>query len=443
MGLEPALSRTAQTWPLAGIDLLPPEPDDPRCVIPKGVLDARVDEAAEAGYLAGDNPSLEAAGTEPLTSGRARQPEQKRRWSVAIVASVLFHLAVAATLLAMPSTEPELLEGIKLAESVQLGDAPDDQRSSGEQRPAELDSTNVTLVTMLAPKPVQTVTAETVEPTETLQPAQEHVAQADVSDPIQPVEEASTQPAPAEHVEPSNDQPMPTAEQPADPLPEILTADALKPEPDEVVVPKPAETKAEAVQEEVVQSPAPEPQQPKKVAPEKKKPVKEEKATAERTKAKEKPVRKAESRKKPAARQADEVAEAATKKPRSGNSGRNAADSRRGVADGNARGNSAASNGAGRNSDGGKAALSKYKAKVQARLQRVARGFSGSGRGTAIVSFVIGSNGGVSGIRLTKSSGSPAIDKAALAAVQRASPFPPLPPESGLSRWPFAAPLGL
>lgn len=442
MGLEPALSRTAQTWPLAGIDLLPPEPDDPRCVIPKGVLDARVDEAAEASYLASDNASLEAAGTEPLASGRPRQPEQKRRWSVAIVASALFHLAVAATLLAMPSTEPELLEGIKLAESVQLGDAPDDQRSSGEQRPAELDSTNVTLVTMLAPKPVQTVTAETVEPTETLQPTQEHVAQADVSDPIQPVEEASTQPAPAEHVEPANDQPTPSAEQPADPLPEILTADALKPEPDEVVVPKPAETKAEAVQEEAVQSPAPEPQQqPKKVAQEKKKTVK--KATAERTKAKEKPVRKAESRKKPAARQADEVAEAATKKPRSGNGGRNAADSRRGVADGNARGSSAASNGAGRNSDGGKAALSKYKAKVQARLQRVARGFSGSGRGTAIVSFVIGSNGGVSGIRLTKSSGSPAIDKAALAAVQRASPFPPLPPESGLSRWPFAAPLGL
>ena len=440
MGLEPALSGNARTWPLVGIGPLSPEADGPDFVFPKGMLDAQVDEAAEGVHLTNAHASLDAAPVERLGRAGVSQPGQKRRWSLAIVLSGLFHLAVAATLLAMPGTEPELLEGIRLAQSVQLGDAPEDQLSSGDRQPAELDATNVTLVTMLPPKPVETVTAETVTPTETLEPTQERATETDAAETIEPLEEAATPSAPTERVEPSEDPPAPTADQRADPLPEILTADALEPEPDEVAVPKSVETKAEVLQEEAVRAPAPE---PKKSAPEKKRPVAGKKLPSELPKAREKPVRKAEIRKKPPARQADDVAEKAAKKHRSGNEGRNAADARRGAADGNARGASTASNGAGRSADGGKAALSKYKSRVQAKLQRVARGFSGSGRGTAVVSFVIGANGGVSGIRLTRSSGSPAIDKAALAAVQRASPFPPLPPESGLSSWPFAAPLGL
>jgi protein TonB len=55
---------------------------------------------------------------------------------------------------------------------------------------------------------------------------------------------------------------------------------------------------------------------------------------------------------------------------------------------------------------------------------------SASGSGTAIVAFTISGSGGVGGVRVTRSSGSPAVDQEAAAMVRRASPFP-APPGGG------------
>ncbi|MEM9581779.1 MAG: TonB family protein [Pseudomonadota bacterium] len=74
----------------------------------------------------------------------------------------------------------------------------------------------------------------------------------------------------------------------------------------------------------------------------------------------------------------------------------------------------------------GNAAASNYPGLVMRRLAR-ARKVRGVGRGKAEVNFKIASNGGLAGARLTRSSGSGALDRAALRAVRNAAPFPPPP----------------
>ncbi len=93
----------------------------------------------------------------------------------------------------------------------------------------------------------------------------------------------------------------------------------------------------------------------------------------------------------------------------------------------------------------GKADMSNYLGKVVSRLQRQKRYPSDARRkrieGTAVVAFVISPNGSVGGIRLRKSAGNPALDKAALAMVRRAAPFPPFPKNSGRNRMPISVPV--
>lgn len=58
------------------------------------------------------------------------------------------------------------------------------------------------------------------------------------------------------------------------------------------------------------------------------------------------------------------------------------------------------------------------------------------------VQFTVSAGGSASGIRVVSSSGNPVFDNAAIETVQRAAPFPAIPPESGKSEWTFTMPLG-
>jgi periplasmic protein TonB len=71
-----------------------------------------------------------------------------------------------------------------------------------------------------------------------------------------------------------------------------------------------------------------------------------------------------------------------------------------------------------------------YRGVVWAHLARYKQTAAGSG--TAVVAFTVGGSGGVSGVRVTRSSGVASIDQEAAAMVRRASPFPP--PPGGQSR---------
>jgi TonB family protein len=69
-------------------------------------------------------------------------------------------------------------------------------------------------------------------------------------------------------------------------------------------------------------------------------------------------------------------------------------------------------------------AIENYRALVRA---QIARSTGGSATGIAGVSFSISPSGHLISVQITKSSGNRAVDQGALAAVRRASPFPPPP----------------
>src|SRR5690606_32748139 len=157
--------------------------------------------------------------------------------------------------------------------------------------------------------------------------------------------------------------------------------------------------------------------------------------------AEEKPAAKKTARQK--TEEDTKVAEKPDAKPKkTGNRGQNQTNARRGQADGQEKGDSRqASRGGLKNGKVGNAAVSNYPGKVRSKLARAARSVRAKGRGEVIVAFAVGSNGGVRSARVTRSSGVASVDKAALQAIRKASPFPPIPAGAGRSSWEFSIPL--
>jgi protein TonB len=98
--------------------------------------------------------------------------------------------------------------------------------------------------------------------------------------------------------------------------------------------------------------------------------------------------------------------------------------------------------GQGKKDDGGSAAASKYPGLIQAKVTRAAKyPPKARGKGEALVSFVVGAGGKVASVALARSSGDAVLDEAAIAAVNRAAPFPPIPEAAGRSSWSFTVPV--
>ena len=433
MGLEPAFAKSTVVWPLAGIGVWPVEPDDPEFAIPRGALRICARDTAHRSVLADASPLLQVPASEPLSPRQSTVRLRSRKWLAAILASCVFHAAVAMLFMTRGDEDQVLIEGSADAGITLLGNASEDQSAAGDK--SEIDPntiTNVTMITMLDAKPVETVEAQAV-PEFTPAEAVETAAQATpVTETIQPV---TDQPV----------QPMTT-----DPLPEILATDKLEPVEDDNIVQKPVEMAkvepveteaeavpvaeeivAEAVPEPVKPEPMPEPVKPEPVKPE---PVKPEPVKKAEPKPVKKPEKKAEQQKKlekPPAKQPAPV--------KAGSGGKGQADARRGVADGADNGTTTTKGKNGSSASAGNAAVSNYSGKVRSKLSRSFR--MSKGKGVVVVSFVVTANGSVSSVSVTSSSGVPAIDKAGLDAVRRAAPFPPIPPEAGRSTWHFEIPL--
>ena len=99
------------------------------------------------------------------------------------------------------------------------------------------------------------------------------------------------------------------------------------------------------------------------------------------------------------------------------------------------------SRGGSKNGKVGNAAVSNYPGKVRSKLARAARSVRAKGRGEVIVAFAVSSNGNVRSARVARSSGVASVDQAALQAISKASPFPPIPDNAGRSTWEFSIPL--
>jgi protein TonB len=220
----------------------------------------------------------------------------------------------------------------------------------------------------------------------------------EVAEPVEPVEE----PKPAEQ-----------AKRP-EPLEQPGVADA----PEVLSKTEPSSFRIEAAKIE----PLPVPTMPveKKSEPEKERP----KSTEEAKKPKTKPDKK--EKKKTRARDGNAETDS--------NKGSSKADKRNG-------GSRDASQGNSKRKVKGNASTSNYKGLVQRKLERAKKRVRVAARGTVIVSFTISANGGVVNLRVRKSSGKPAIDQGALDIVRRASPFPAIPDETGLTSYPVSVPM--
>ena len=418
-GLEPAFSHGAQA-PLAVIGGLRPEPDDPQLPIPRGLL---ITDTGERQTIDPGKADVVAPPAAPLGPPPARH--RSKGWTATLAISCLLH-AVAALAFLSTGADKVMIAGSENAGLLLLGNAARDDASAGDRLK---DATQVTLVTMLTPRPVETVQAEPVEPT-----SAEVVA---TLDPIRPLEEEAATPLEREQsVQPAGaDAPQPAR---ADPAPAILTAQAVATEHDPATVVPPAEQVTPTPPAEVATG------TPDGVTPDQPKPV-------EKKPVSEKPVKKAEkntlAKKKTAAKEPAKEKKPAAKAARQADSGGiGQADARRGVAGGDLKGTRTETGKSGTLAAAGNAAVSNYPGKVAASLKRAARGISNPGRSRATgdvrVSFTVTASGDLAGVRIASSSGSPDLDNAALAIVRRAAPFPPIPPEAGRKNWAFTLPLG-
>lgn len=422
MGVEPAFAQSTAAWHPAGLGRWPIEPDDPGFAIPLGALRICARDRAHKSYLADTSPVLAVPASEPLAPKLQATP-RSRKWLAAVLASVTLHAAVAMFFITGGYQDEILIEGSADAGITMLGSAPEDQSAAGELSEIDPDTvTNVTMITMLDAKSVETIEAQAVPEPGPVEAVETAAQEAPATETIQPV--GPLQPSPTE------------------PLPEILATDTVEPVEDEDLVQKHVEmAEVEPVEADIAAiAPAPE-QIVAEAEPPPVKPAEQPVKKAEPKPAK-KPEKKVEQPKK-----ADKPAAAKPKPANSGSGGKGQADARKGEADGAANGTTTVKGKNGSSASAGNAAVSNYPGKVAAKLRRalrgIARGVRAKARSDVHVTFTVGASGGVSGIRIVQSSGSPDLDAAALEVVRRAAPFPSIPPESGRSSWQFTLPLGL
>ncbi|SMH47103.1 energy transducer TonB family protein [Mesorhizobium australicum] len=394
-------------------------------------------EPQRPAWIETENPDLSPLPVAPLAATPAA-PRAQRRWLALLVASVALHAAVAGFFLLRGGDESVQIAGSQEAGVAMYGNSAANLTLEGPE-----DAANVAIITMTPAQPVETIDASAVGPVEAVQPVEEMVT---------PVEEVATERV-AELAETPHAEPVPADAATAAPSPvqQVLAVDTAEVVPDEEAV-APVVPQAAAVPppDEVVEVPeapvvgeTPEPEKPTpppKVAETKPQPKPAEKPRAE------KPVKKAEAKPtetKPA--KADAPARKAEKKVAAGRGGKDKADGQRGVADGEASGTRADNAGKGKGSTAGNAAVSNYPGKVVSKLKRAVRSISpGKRRGAdrdVHVAFTVTTSGALASVSVTRSSGSSALDNAALQAVRRAAPFPPIP--DGRKSWNFSFPLGL
>ncbi len=447
LGSEPSFTRGGPVWPVGLEGLLPRELADPRFFLPEGALERGARDAIEAWHLVDQSPLLHRPPAEPLAPVAKSVQAKRKWWTVAVVASLMIHSAIA--LFFLEGDEQVLIEGSEQAGITMLGNASEDQVSSGDAM-TDTDVTSVTIVQNVMARAVETIEAEAVpvEATDVVetQPVEAEVAMAEPVETVSEVEpepmiEASAQPVQA--TETMEEAPPAPA---VDPAPQIMAMETIAPESDATAVP-PVTDRAPAAISETVEAVAVEAAETVREEPVKEAPPKEVPAPKKAEKKKEPPAPK-KAAEKPAPKKAEKkVAEkpapAAKSKTKAGSGGKNAGDSRKGAADGQEAGTTAASGKNGKTATAGNASVSNYPGKVVSKLRRALRYPSEARaqrlRGEVQVAFTVSSNGSIGGIRVVRSSGSPILDKAAIETVRRAAPFPAIP--DGRKNWPFTVPL--
>ncbi|MEP9395879.1 TonB family protein [Mesorhizobium sp. KR2-14] len=416
------------TWPPAGFQALPHGSGEPGFILPWGAVRPGSREIPEKRYeLIGDS-ALDSSPTEPLDIARTGPKARRSRWSGAtIVASVAFHAAVALCFVAIKENGV-LIAGADDAGIAMFGNAAENLQAAGDSADDGMPVTNVTLVTVSDPSPERKAETQAVAEAPPPRPADATAVETAVNEMPAPIEKATEQPKP-QTAEPDISRAAAEETLPAEPAPPILAAEA-KPVEQAEVLQLSAVTPLEPAEKPEEVNPLPEPKPEPRARPAEAKKAEPQKAAAAG------PQKRAE---KPAEKPAP------AKSQRSSGSGGNAAlDARRGKVDGQKNGSDGIASKGG-TSGVGNAAVSNYPGKIVAKLRRALR-YPAQARlqgvhGETRVSFVVAADGSVSSIRMVGSSGSAALDEAALDAVRRAAPFPPIPDAAERSSWNFTVPL--
>lgn len=334
---------------------------------------------------------------------------QTVNWTVALAASIALHSGAAIWF--GPRDEPVAIAGGAKAEIAVLGDAFQDTVAAGSQseivEPLETEDESL--------RPVKADAASVSAAEAAKSPGK------DVSEPLRDM--ATAEPAKLPHIESAA--PDASAEVSAN----GITIAALQPretEPPEHSA-QPPRDGAPVQPVEVMDVPATPDVAPRPTA------RPEHVARVNRPKHTQKP------------RETRRKQETAAAQQRAGAGGQSAQNARRGSADGAKQAQKTALGNAGRSLESGNASVSNYPGKVYAKLRRSLRYPSEARRkrirGEVHVSFTVSRSGGVGGVRLARSSGSPVLDNAALETVRRAAPFPEIPAAAGRSSWSFTVPL--
>ncbi|MCB1418792.1 MAG: TonB family protein [Notoacmeibacter sp.] len=323
---------------------------------------------------------------------------------LALAASVCLHMAGAAAFLG--KNEDMQIEGAAPTALTIIGNAFEDAAKAGEESAVE-----------------EVVPSADVQPVEEVAEAK---ATPDETEPMAAMEEPV-----AEAAEPDVREVMPVAAQAA--------IAALPDEQSAVAVPDtPEET--ETASEEPAPRPVAEARAPK---PEKKKP---QARPEHQRKPAAKPEPRTKAADKPKPKPVQKTAKAQTRKATAARNSKASKEGSRGKADRDAIKAAGDQSKAAKNSRAaGNADVSNYPGKIASRIRRSlkypAEARAKRLRGQTVVSFVVSRSGAVSGVSVARSSGSPVLDNAAVAAVRRASPFPPIPDGAGRASWPFTVPL--
>lgn len=257
-GLEPAFAPGRPVWPLAGMGSVGFEPDDPDLVIPAGILERTARDLPEKLLLARLDSGIGAAPIEPMRPPLVAVRGWSAKWRLALAASCLLHVAVALSFLSLDS-EAVLIEGAELSGVAFHGNASEDQMSEGEV--AEMsDAVEVTMITMLEARPVDTVEAEMLPADEIAEPVEIVEAETAETETVQPVKTAVAHPVETANAEPvesaaapaaavvagDREESVETIAQPrapsADPVPEILATDRPEMVENDNIVQKSIET---------------------------------------------------------------------------------------------------------------------------------------------------------------------------------------------------------
>lgn len=377
MDPQPAFSNRVPFQPLGERDAL--QPKEPQIVIPNGVLQP---DPREATSLETTDTQIQPAPAEPDRVNETTG--SKRKWSLAFVASLIFHVAIAVMLILAPESilPPRPLtniEGTKKTNPLLFGRDETDATAAGQQ---------------------SEVTDVTVVPESELQPPQE----------------AQPQPAAAaDSSQPPRDQVPPAKEAETKPSLDILAGPETQDEKYNV----PALDGNPTAKLEILRPVMPEPSEAElQLAEQAQQPAPETSAT-----------------------RSQRPAQSAW-----GSGGEAETDALRGVNEGQEDGESTVSGINTAQTEAGNAATSNYRGSVQSKLNRASRRVSQAAQAkavnNAIVSFVTTADGGVMDVRLIRSSGSEELDKFAVALVKSVAPYPAIPPETGRKVWPFTVQIG-